>query len=651
MAVAPEFVDVALSAEQVADFAYAAGFRGEGLRVAVAVAMAESNGRTGATGDVTIQDAKWGPSIGLWQIRSLKAQLATGQQRDGRALYDPAFNARSAYEISGHGASFKLWSTYTNGSYRSHLTEAGNAAASVESRGGSAGSVTQVQGDVSYPVPAPTVLDVTPVALKNPNNLTIRRQTVSEQVGVRWTDGNVEMSADEITQISITFCDEDYAIWQADWRGFGAEAELDGWLLDLAGVSGGKRNGIWFTSLRFWPRGVVSLRMIKGITRQNVSAGEWIGAEAELRGMRFMNFEAHGVRRSSIAPDDSGGGASLGSLSTLTSDAQTKAPEKAYDTMQRLAKEDGCRLFITPDALVYGKPSVLARAMSYLDCGFRGSVNNDPALDWKNLEADLSMNIASNDTRTRLSIDKIGTVYLPRWRGERVRPGMAIRFPGFNSYDDMKYLVTRVRWPFDAGIDDVAIDFERPVDPTPQASSNTLGDPVVGQLGQSANGLSKGTRTASAFVAFAQSQKGKRYVYGAHPDPSNPNPDSFDCSSLVQWAAAQVGIKVPRTSGAQLGACDEITIEEAAQTRGALIFRNGAGEEGHVVISLGDGRSTIEARGAAYGVVSAPISGRGFDTGGLIRGMTYNGPVGTAIFVGGRASVTVSDPAGSGTTW
>ena len=57
-------------------------------------------------------------------------------------------------------------------------------------------------------------------------------------------------------------------------------------------------------------------------------------------------------------------------------------------------------------------------------------------------------------------------------------------------------------------------------------------------------------------------------------------------------------------------------MEQALQTRGALLFR-----DGHVAISLGNGR-TIEARGRNYGVTQANGSGR-FTSGGLIPGMRY----------------------------
>lgn len=117
-----------LSADQIAAYAYQAGFRGQALTIAVAVALAESGGRSDARGDTTLTDRTWGPSIGLWQIRSLWTDKGSGGQRDELANKDPRTNARHAYQISGHGQNWQPWSTYTNGAYRTHLTQARAAA-------------------------------------------------------------------------------------------------------------------------------------------------------------------------------------------------------------------------------------------------------------------------------------------------------------------------------------------------------------------------------------------------------------------------------------------------------------------------------------------------------------------------------------------
>ncbi|MFJ9780019.1 transglycosylase SLT domain-containing protein [Amycolatopsis sp. NPDC101161] len=128
-----------LSAEQIARHAYAAGFRGPGLTTAVAVALAESGGRTTAHNATPPDD-----SYGLWQINMLGA-LGPERRRqyhlksDDR-LFDPDTNARVAHSISGGGHDFTPWSTYTNGAYQHHLAAARKAARDVTEHHGKSGS-------------------------------------------------------------------------------------------------------------------------------------------------------------------------------------------------------------------------------------------------------------------------------------------------------------------------------------------------------------------------------------------------------------------------------------------------------------------------------------------------------------------------------
>lgn len=107
-----------------------AGFSGKALDTAFAVAMAESGGRMDRPGDVNIQTKKWGPSLGMFQIRSLKHwQDYNSPQRDGKRLTNPDFNAQSAFTISKGGTNWKPWSTYNNGSFLKYIDDAHRAEA------------------------------------------------------------------------------------------------------------------------------------------------------------------------------------------------------------------------------------------------------------------------------------------------------------------------------------------------------------------------------------------------------------------------------------------------------------------------------------------------------------------------------------------
>jgi hypothetical protein len=126
---------MALTYGQVYALARSTGLTHDQAITATAVSGAEVNGdapaatiRTDAVGDVGLQNAKWGPSVGLWQIRSLKAETGTGRSRDVVQLKDPSFNARAMYEISSAGRDWSPWSTYNDGKYRKHLAAATTAA-------------------------------------------------------------------------------------------------------------------------------------------------------------------------------------------------------------------------------------------------------------------------------------------------------------------------------------------------------------------------------------------------------------------------------------------------------------------------------------------------------------------------------------------
>lgn len=114
-----------LDAKTIAGVATNAGFSGEDLVVAVAIAFAESSGNTHAhNGNAGTGDN----SYGLWQINMLgsmgparRRQFDISKNED---LYQPNTNASAAYKLYKSRGSFKDWSTYNNGSYKTHLNKA-----------------------------------------------------------------------------------------------------------------------------------------------------------------------------------------------------------------------------------------------------------------------------------------------------------------------------------------------------------------------------------------------------------------------------------------------------------------------------------------------------------------------------------------------
>lgn len=101
-----------LTQSQIQSVASNAGFAGDDLLTAAAIAMAESSGNSEAVGDPNL-----GISVGLWQI-NLKAHPEYGPEA---ALYDPQTNANAAYEIYSAAGGFTPWSTYNSGVYQQYL--------------------------------------------------------------------------------------------------------------------------------------------------------------------------------------------------------------------------------------------------------------------------------------------------------------------------------------------------------------------------------------------------------------------------------------------------------------------------------------------------------------------------------------------------
>jgi lysozyme-like protein len=117
-----------LSPSEIKGYASGAGFTGNDLTVAVAVALAESGGDPRNHNPNPPDN-----SYGLWQINMLGDMGPDRRKRFGlksnEELYDPATNARVAYRIYKEqgGSTFKPWTTYTRGTYKKFMDKAGGA--------------------------------------------------------------------------------------------------------------------------------------------------------------------------------------------------------------------------------------------------------------------------------------------------------------------------------------------------------------------------------------------------------------------------------------------------------------------------------------------------------------------------------------------
>src|SRR5215471_7811226 len=105
-----------LSDAQIRKYASNAGFSGRDLDIAVAVALAESDGNPNSHNTKPPDN-----SYGLWQINMLGGlgpdRRAKFNLTSNNQLFDPATNARVAYGI-WRGSGWNAWTTYTSEKYK-----------------------------------------------------------------------------------------------------------------------------------------------------------------------------------------------------------------------------------------------------------------------------------------------------------------------------------------------------------------------------------------------------------------------------------------------------------------------------------------------------------------------------------------------------
>lgn len=120
-----------LDAVAVGRYAAGAGWTGDNLVIAIAVAHAESSFDTQDHNSTPPDD-----SYGLWQINMIgsmgpqrRAQYGLKANTD---LYEPATNARVAHAIQSGGSGWNQWTTYTSGAYQTYMNGAKQAVQGVD---------------------------------------------------------------------------------------------------------------------------------------------------------------------------------------------------------------------------------------------------------------------------------------------------------------------------------------------------------------------------------------------------------------------------------------------------------------------------------------------------------------------------------------
>ena len=129
-----------------------------------------------------------------------------------------------------------------------------------------------------------------------------------------------------------------------------------------------------------------------------------------------------------------------------------------------------------------------------------------------------------------------------------------------------------------------------------EAPANTAQTSYAAHVDSSSTSNTASTKGQAA-VEAAESVIGTPYAWGG------TTPAGFDCSGLVQWAHAQAGTALPRTSQAMANAGTPVSLDDM-QPGDVIVYYSGAS---HVGLYAGDGMM-IDSLGDGYTVDYRPVN-------------------------------------------
>jgi hypothetical protein len=409
----------------------------------------------------------------------------------------------------------------------------------------------------------------------------VRGAKLTEHVASAVTSGNVSLSTSEVSQITLTLEDPGDRLRASGL--FDVRGSLD--YLDLKFVIAALEtvdvDGVPGLTVTGRSLGAHKLRTARGRhTWRGISYSTLATIEGKRAKLRVVVEPSAKRRTITRGADDAG--------------------QSTWDVLADGARQLGYLLFEAAGVLYFGRPTwLLARQAERTMIYARRS---------EHLRSRPSCRRTIDDPARAATVD----LELGGELGDYLRPGGRLALyqePGFSG----TYIIDSVDIPLDDE-SSVAVSCSTAINPEPDPEDDK--DSRSRSGGDEDDGRRYGNGTAGRMVQLALAQAGDRYVYGAEASSSDPDPDAFDCSELVEWATKRAGGSIPDGSSNQLAAVKRISVAQGKRTRGALLFH-----PGHVAISLGDGR-TIEAMNRRYGVRKGEAGNR-FSAAGLIRTLDY----------------------------
>jgi hypothetical protein len=361
------------------------------------------------------------------------------------------------------------------------------------------------------------------------------------------TSASIDMSTDEVSQLTVNIEDPYFKILGSGTMALNTAVDYQDLKFQISAIAAdGGSAGLGGTSIELRPVAVQKLKNRKGpMVLKKISPSEFVQHECAAVGVRA--YVEPSAKRIQIARDVLKSGEAAGN----------EAPS-SWTTFKRLAQEVGYVLFEQAGVICFGRPSFFVKW---------AAISPDP-----NWNVDAFWNTGAEKFRLvkapscRMSVDSTDgvsvTVQLPIERSFYARPGRVLRLRGVPLFTG-NYFITRVSYDL-AGLGDVTVEAKTPQDPEPQPPEATVNSSGSGSsktaTSSTDNGLSgttgrRGEKSAYDFVYWALKQQGDTYRFGAEARKSDKDPDVFDCSELVEWAAAQAGCYMPDGSANQRSYC------------------------------------------------------------------------------------------------
>lgn len=418
---------------------------------------------------------------------------------------------------------------------------------------------------------------------------------------------NVEGSMDLVTQITLDIFDPGFRRLSSGIYEPKIPARLNGYMFQISNIDLGEQNGHEKIQVKARPRAVARLKARQGKkVYKNLSPSQFVERECKAEKIECVVQKSGSrkqIKRDTKSPDEKG----------------TNSRPSTWTTFQRLAQECGFVMFEWGNVIYFGKPTwLLERAK---EDAFHVHWGDDaPNGSW--IPFTVPRCTKSDETKVvTMEID----VPISAWKELKV--GGALLLSGITGFDGT-YLIDSLSYPL-VGASTITITAKTPENP-PKVKPVKAGTGGTGDgdtelwTGPGGTEPQTGTGSVSAFVNRCISQSGDTYIYGAETNLADSNPSAFDCSELIEWACAQVGVYMPDQSTAQINYAKSkgmgLTVAEGLNTYGAILYYSGGP---HIAVSLGNGE-TIEAVGTGYGVRKMP-AGRSFSwtAAARIPGMRY----------------------------